>query len=75
MLPRPGWPYYEGIAQRKQVEVRHFDLLPERNWEVDLDAVEALADKNTAAMVIINPGIPCGNVFTYHHLQEVNMMN
>ncbi|PWA47738.1 tyrosine transaminase family protein [Artemisia annua] len=71
LLPKPGFPYYEAYAQSCNLEVRHFDLLPEKDWEVDLDAVEALADENTVAMVIINPGNPCGNVFTYQHLQKV----
>lgn len=51
--------------------MRHFDLLPERGWEVDLDGVEALADDNTIAMVVINPGNPCGNVLTFEHMQKV----
>lgn len=71
LLPRPGWPFYESFAKRNHLEVRHFDLLPERGWEVDLEAVEALADENTAAIVIINPCNPCGNVLTYQHLQKV----
>ncbi|KAM7252209.1 hypothetical protein ACFE04_024092 [Oxalis oulophora] len=71
LLPRPGFPAYETICAYTGLEVRHFDLLPERGWEVDLDAVDALADENTAAMVIISPGNPCGNVFTYQHLQKV----
>ncbi|XP_058100559.1 probable aminotransferase TAT2 [Magnolia sinica] len=71
LLPRPGYPYYEARAAFSGVEVRHFNLIPERNWEVDLDAVESLADENTAAMVLINPGNPCGNVFTYQHLAKV----
>nr|XP_043612653.1 tyrosine aminotransferase-like isoform X2 [Erigeron canadensis] len=71
LLPRPGFPYYEAVAQSCHLEVRHFDLLPENGWEADLDAVEALADENTAAIVIINPGNPCGNVYTYQHLQKV----
>lgn len=71
LLPRPGFPYYESRAGFCHLEVRHFDLIPERGWEVDLDAVEALADKNTAAMVVINPGNPCGNVFSYEHLKKV----
>ncbi|KAA8526346.1 hypothetical protein F0562_008451 [Nyssa sinensis] len=33
--------------------------------------VEALADDKTVAMVIINPGNPCGNVCTYQHLKMV----
>lgn len=71
MLPRPGFPYYEALAARCNLEIRHFDLLPEKGWEVDLDSVEALADENTVAIVIINPGNPCGSVLSYQHLKMV----
>ncbi|XP_044465309.1 probable aminotransferase TAT2 [Mangifera indica] len=71
LLPRPGFPYYEARAKHSHLEVRHFDLLPEKGWEVDLDAVEALADENTLALVIINPGNPCGNIYSYQHLQKI----
>ncbi|XVE92738.1 hypothetical protein REPUB_Repub01dG0125400 [Reevesia pubescens] len=71
LLPRPGYPYYEACAAYNGLEFRHFDLLPEKDWSVDLNAVEALADENTVAMVIINPGNPCGNVFSYEHLKKV----
>lgn len=73
LLPRPGYPLYEARASFSNLQVRHFDLLPDKGWEVDLDAVEALADDNTVAMVIINPGNPCGNVYTYQHLQKVSV--
>jgi tyrosine aminotransferase len=72
LLPRPGFPIYELCAAFRHLEVRHFDLLPEKGWEVDLDAVEALADQNTVALVIINPGNPCGNVYSYQHLKKVS---
>ncbi|RVW46778.1 Tyrosine aminotransferase [Vitis vinifera] len=71
LLPRPGFPYYEARAAADNLEVRHFDLLPEQGWEVDLEAVKALADENTVAMVIVNPGNPSGSVFTYEHLKKV----
>ncbi|XP_022748926.1 probable aminotransferase TAT2 [Durio zibethinus] len=71
LLPRPGYPYYEACAAYNGLEFRHFDLLPQKDWEVDLNAVEDLADENTVAMVIINPGNPCGNVFSYQHLTKV----
>lgn len=71
LLPRPGYPQYEARAGCSNLEARHFNLIPERGWEVDLDSVEALADENTVAMVIINPSNPCGNVFTYQHLKKV----
>ncbi|KAI4325129.1 hypothetical protein MLD38_030552 [Melastoma candidum] len=71
LLPRPGYPFYDARASHSCLEVRYFDLLPEKGWEVDLKAVEDLADENTVAMVIINPGNPCGNVFSYSHLKQV----
>ena len=71
LLPRPCFPIYELCAVFRGLEVRHFDLLPDKGWEVDLDAIEELADHNTVALVIINPGNPCGNVYSYTHLKEV----
>lgn len=71
LLPRPGYPQYDSRAACCLLEVRYFDLLPQRGWEVDLDSVEALTDENTVAMVVINPSNPCGNVFTYQHLKKV----
>nr|XP_011466922.1 PREDICTED: tyrosine aminotransferase-like isoform X1 [Fragaria vesca subsp. vesca] len=71
LLPKPGYPQYEARASFDHLEVRHFDLIPEEGWEVDLDSVEALADNNTAAIVVINPSNPCGNVFTYQHLEKI----
>ncbi|XP_059301322.1 nicotianamine aminotransferase 1-like [Lycium ferocissimum] len=71
LLPKPGYPFYEARAACSNIEVRHFDLLPEKGWEVDLESLQALVDDNTIAIVIINPGNPCGNVFTSEHLQEI----
>lgn len=71
LLPRPGYPMYESRAALCGLEFRRFDLLPEKEWEVDLDGVEALADENTVAMVIVNPNNPCGCVYSYDHLAKI----
>ncbi|VVB15879.1 unnamed protein product [Arabis nemorensis] len=71
LLPRPGFPIYELCAKFRHLEVRYFDLLPDNGWEINLDAVESLADENTVALVVINPGNPCGNVYSYQHLMKV----
>ncbi|KAI3986749.1 hypothetical protein MKX01_014287 [Papaver californicum] len=71
LIPKPGFPHYDACVFFHNLVTEHFDLLPEKAWEVDLDAVEALAGENTVAIVIINPGNPCGNVYTYEHLKKV----
>jgi tyrosine aminotransferase len=72
LLPRPGYPMYQSRASLCGLEFRNFDLLPDKGWEVDLDGVEAIADENTVAMVIVNPNNPCGCVYSYDHLAEVS---
>ncbi|PWZ23209.1 Nicotianamine aminotransferase A [Zea mays] len=51
LLPRPGYPNYEARAGLHNLEVRRFNLIPERGWEIDIDGLESIADKNTTAMV------------------------
>ncbi|KAJ4900098.1 putative aminotransferase TAT3 [Raphanus sativus] len=74
LLPNPVYPHYDARAMYSGVEVRKYDLLPERDFEIDLDALEAAADKNTVALVLVNPNNPCGNVYTYDHLKKVAEM-
>ncbi len=74
LLPKPGYPKHEAHAVFHRMEVRLYDLVPERGWEINVEAVEALADENTVAIVITNPNNPCGNVYTYEHLSKVGMM-
>ncbi|KAI3525183.1 hypothetical protein L2E82_02386 [Cichorium intybus] len=71
LVPKPGFPIYELCAAFRNVEIRHFNLIPEKGWEVNLDEVNALADQNTVAIVVINPGNPCGNVYSYQHLKKI----
>lgn len=71
LLPRPGYPLYEALLAYYGIEARHYNLIPERNWEVDLDHLETIADRNTVAMVLVNPNNPCGVVFSHEHLAKV----
>lgn len=70
LIPNPGFPIYQLSASFRGLEVRYYDLLPEKGWEADLDAIKALADQNTVALVITNPNNPCGSVYSYQHLKK-----
>jgi aspartate/methionine/tyrosine aminotransferase len=72
LLLKPGYPKHEAHAIFHNMEVRHYDLVSERGWKVDLEAVQTLADDNTVAILITNPNNPCGSVYTHEHLAKVS---
>lgn len=40
----------------------------EKDWECDLEAMDAAVDARTKAILITNPSNPCGSNFTAEHL-------
>lgn len=71
LIPKPGFPIYRTLAECVNIEVKMYNLLPNRDWEVDLDHLESLIDHNTAAIVVNNPSNPCGSVFSAQHLKRI----
>lgn len=53
------------------MECRSYNLIPEKNWEIDLKHLEAQIDSKTAAIIITNPSNPCGSVFSKKHILDI----
>ncbi|TDG40983.1 hypothetical protein AWZ03_012594 [Drosophila navojoa] len=71
LVPRPGFCLYHTLAEGLDIEVRYYELLPEKQWRADLRQLESLIDANTAALLINNPSNPCGSVYDEEHLLEL----
>ena len=71
LVPCPGFSLYQTIAEGLGSSVKHYPLLPEKRWQVDVDAFDALFDENTKAVLLNNPSNPCGSVFPREHLLEI----
>ncbi|XP_074644544.1 tyrosine aminotransferase-like isoform X2 [Tubulanus polymorphus] len=71
LVPRPGFPLYTTLANSIGIETKHYDLVPERGWEIDLDHFESLIDDKTAAIVLNSPSNPCGSVFSKQHIKHI----
>lgn len=71
LVPRPGFPLYRTLAEGLSIKTKHYDLMPEKNWEVNLAMLEDTIDENTAAIVINNPSNPCGSVYSAQHLRAI----
>ncbi|KAL4234597.1 hypothetical protein ACF0H5_006238 [Mactra antiquata] len=71
LVPRPGFSIYKTLAESLGIEVKFYNLLPEKSWEIDLDHLEGLIDDKTAAVLVNNPSNPCGSVYSKQHLQDI----
>lgn len=71
LIPRPGFLLYQTLAHGCDIRTKFYDLIPERDFEVDLQSLEAAIDKNTAAIIINNPSNPCGTVYSIEHLKQI----
>lgn len=71
LVPKPAFPLYQTLAHSKGISVKHYRLLPEKQWEVDLEHLESLIDGSTKAILVNNPSNPCGSVYSESHLRAI----
>jgi tyrosine aminotransferase len=70
LIPRPSY-NYRTWTDGLHIETRAYNLDPLKDWEIDLEHMESLINDKTRAILINNPGNPCGNVFSYEHILEI----
>ncbi|CAM9790910.1 tyrosine aminotransferase [Lampetra fluviatilis] len=71
LVPRPGFSLYKTLATSHGIHVKHYELLPDQCWEIDLEHMESLVDARTACVVVNNPSNPCGSVFNREHILDI----
>ncbi|KAL6077116.1 Tyrosine aminotransferase [Balamuthia mandrillaris] len=71
LIPKPGFSLYKTLCDNKGIECRYYNLLPEKNWEIDLEHLSSLIDSNTRAVLVNNPSNPCGSVWSEQHMLEI----
>jgi tyrosine aminotransferase len=75
LVPKPGFPLYTVIAESHGATVAHYNLLPDQEWECDLEQVENLVHQYPPGMVrgivVNNPSNPTGSVYSEQHLKAI----
>lgn len=74
LVPKPGFPLYQVIAESHGASVLHYDLLPDQNWECDLNHLEQLVleyGSDIRGILMNNPSNPTGGVFSRAHLESL----
>lgn len=73
LLPVPGFSLYRVLCKSKGIRIVDYDLIPEKNWEINLDQVEGELKRNGGRIkgwLINNPSNPCGSNYKRAHLED-----
>lgn len=74
LVPKPGFPLYEEIAESHGASVVEYNLDPNQHWECDMDHLEEIMrnnknnNNNTIRAMVINNPSSHGVVFSETHL-------
>ena len=60
----PTYKQVWGLAKNSGYTVREFCLQPEKNWALDLEALEAGVTDKTKIIAVVNPNNPTGYIMT-----------
>lgn len=74
LVPEPGFPLYQVIAESHGARVIHYPLLPDQEWQIDLDELQAILTQYqelVRAVVVNNPSNPTGAVYSLNHLRDI----
>lgn len=60
LVPNPGYPTYRSVSQLLRAEVMDYDLLEEKGWEPDFEALEKKDLSRVKLMWVNYPNMPTG---------------
>jgi aspartate/methionine/tyrosine aminotransferase len=71
LCPRPSYPLFDYIARIAEVQMTHYRLQESRQWDIDLDYLEAQITNRTRAIILISPHNPTGHVAGVNQLRDL----
>jgi len=71
LLPDPAWPNYVMQVACLGCRAVRYPLVPERGFQVDLDALERLVTPKTSVLVVNTPGNPTGALFPRDTIRDI----
>jgi aspartate/methionine/tyrosine aminotransferase len=72
VLPNPGFPTNEAVAQSLGLEVRHYTLRAKDGFQIDLDEIRKLVDCATKLVLVNSPHNPTGAVLSEAEMEALH---
>jgi aspartate/methionine/tyrosine aminotransferase len=72
IVPAPGFPPFSALPQSFGLETRYYRFGRERGFAVEVEEIEALADRKTKLILVNNPHSPTGAILTDDQMDHLH---
>jgi aspartate/methionine/tyrosine aminotransferase len=72
IVPAPGYPAFAALPLSLGLETRYYRLRKEHGFAVDVEEIEALADRKTKIVLVSNPHSPTGAILTDDQMDHLH---
>jgi aspartate/methionine/tyrosine aminotransferase len=72
VLPRPGFPTNDAMAQAFGLEARHYELRQENGFRIDAEEIRGLVDANTRLVLVNSPHNPTGATLSDSEMEALH---
>lgn len=71
LMPTPGYPLYTAVQSKLMLQANPYYLDEAAGWQPDIEDIKAKVNKNTKAIVLINPNNPTGCITKKETLEKI----
>lgn len=71
VIMRPNYLQVWGVAKNRGVKVKDFNLVEEKGWAPDLDALASTVSSKTKLIAVCNPNNPTGRILTEAEMKSI----
>ncbi|MGB6600466.1 MAG: aminotransferase class I/II-fold pyridoxal phosphate-dependent enzyme [Candidatus Cybelea sp.] len=72
IVPAPSYPAFSALPLSLGLETRYYRIGRERGFAVDVEEIEALADRKTKLILVSNPHNPTGAILTDEQMDRLH---
>jgi alanine-synthesizing transaminase len=72
LVPTPGYPLFEYLAQIQDVKLVPYELVYDHGWQIDFHSLEKAITARTRAIILVNPNNPTGSFVSESEQRQLN---
>jgi alanine-synthesizing transaminase len=71
LVPQPGYPLFDFLAQLDDLRIRPAELVYDRGWQIDPEGIRRAISPQTRAIVLVHPNNPTGHFTKPWEVEEL----